>query len=377
MFSEILQGYSSLLSSPQWIILIAAAVMFYIKNVQEASLRKLVLGESENHPLVLTFYQVFYGLVGGFAISLLAGMFQIAFFTYLEVAIIFMLSIFSVTRFSGYVNVGFHALTVFLLMYLLQGRLISSHDLIQIFLFLGISMMVQGLIFLVSYEGGDLPVLFSRKEELRGGFRIEKSFMLPSVAAFVTAGGSILGSSLLFLPILQFFSIKETVMTYGKKEGRFILSALKIISGTVILLLSYLISFRMEWTYLLLAVVPALLYLEPLIFRFTEKKRAPKFVSSEEEIMVLEVRENSAAYLAGLRSGDRIYQVDGKINPTYKNLLAFMGTLSYERTISLEVRTAELINKSIRFTILPGTSTGILVVPPSAEFFQMKKEGKL
>ncbi len=93
--------------------------------------------------------------------------------------------------------------------------------------------------------------------------------------------------------------------------------------------------------------------------------------------MVLEVRENSAAYLAGLRSGDRIYQVDGKINPTYKNLLAFMGTLSYERTISLEVRTAELINKSIRFTILPGTSTGILVVPPSAEFFQMKKEGKL
>lgn len=377
MFSEILQGYSSLLSSPQWIILIAAAVMFYIKNVQEASLRKLVLGESENHPLVLTFYQVFYGLVGGFAISLLAGMFQIAFFTYLEVAIIFMLSIFSVTRFSGYVNVGFHALTVFLLMYLLQGRLISSHDLIQIFLFLGISMMVQWLIFLVSYEGGDLPVLFSRKEELRGGFRIEKSFMLPSVAAFVTAGGSILGSSLLFLPILQFFSMKETVMTFGKKEGRFILSALKIISGTVILLLSYLISFHMEWTYLLLAVVPALLYLEPLIFRFTEKKRAPKFVSSEEEIMVLEVRENSAAYLAGLRSGDRIYQVDGKINPTYKNLLAFMGTLSYERTISLEVRTAELINKSIRFTILPGTSTGILVVPPSAEFFQMKKEGKL
>lgn len=377
MFSEILQGYSSLLNSPQWIILIAAAVMFYIKNVQKASLRKLVLGESENHPLVLTFYQVFYGLVGGFAISLLAGMFQIAFFTYLEVAIIFMLSIFSVTRFSGYVNVGFHALTVFLLMYLLQGRLISSHDLIQIFLFLGISMMVQGLIFLVSYEGGDLPVLFSRKEELRGGFRIEKSFMLPSVAAFVTAGGSILGSSLLFLPILQFFSIKETVMTYGKKEGRFILSALKIISGTVILLLSYLISFHMEWTYLLLAVVPALLYLEPLIFRFMEKKRAPKFVSSEEEIMVLEVRENSAAYLAGLRSGDRIYQVDGKINPTYKNLLAFMGTLSYERTISLEVRTAELINKSIRFTILPGTSTGILVVPPSAEFFQMKKEGKL
>jgi len=377
MFSEILQGYSSLLSSPQWIILIAAAVMFYIKNVQEASLRKLVLGESEKHPLVLTFYQVFYGLVGGFAISLLAGMFQIAFFTYLEVAIIFMLSIFSVTRFSGYVNVGFHALTVFLLMYLLQGRLISSHDLIQIFLFLGISMMVQGLIFLVSYEGGDLPVLFSRKEELRGGFRIEKSFMLPSVAAFVTAGGSILGSSLLFLPILQFFSMKETVMTFGKKEGRFILSALKIISGTVILLLSYLISFHMEWTYLLLAVVPALLYLEPLIFRFMEKKRAPKFVSSEEEIMVLEVRENSAAYLAGLRSGDRIYQVDGKINPTYKNLLAFMGTLSYERTISLEVRTAELINKSIRFTILPGTSTGILVVPPSAEFFQMKKEGKL
>lgn len=377
MYSEILQGYLNLVNSPQWIILIAAAVMFYIKNVQEASLRKLVLGESENHPLVLTFYQVFYGLVGGFVISLLAGLFQIAFFSYLEVAIIFMLSIFSVTRFSNYVNVGLHGLSVFLLLYLLEGRLLSSHDLIQIYLFLGLSMIVQGLIFLASYEGGALPVLFSRKDELRGGFRIERSFMLPSVAAFVTAGGSILGSSLLFLPVLQFFSVKETVMTFGKKEGRFILSALKILFGTVILLLSYFVSYRMEWTYLLLVGMPGLLYLEPLVFRYMEKKRSPRYVSNEEEIMVLEVRENSAAYLAGLRSGDRIYQVDGKENPTYKNLLSFMGTLSYERRISLEVRSSEEKNKSIKFTILPGTSTGILVVPPSEEFFRMKEEGKL
>lgn len=377
MYSEILQGYLNLVNSPQWIILIAAAVMFYIKNVQEASLRKLVLGESENHPLVLTFYQVFYGLVGGFVISLLAGLFQIAFFSYLEVAIIFMLSIFSVTRFSNYVNVGLHGLSVFLLLYLLEGRLLSSHDLIQIYLFLGLSMIVQGLIFLASYEGGALPVLFSRKDELRGGFRIERSFMLPSVAAFVTAGGSILGSSLLFLPVLQFFSVKETVMTFGKKEGRFILSALKILFGTVILLLSYFVSYRMEWTYLLLVGMPGLLYLEPLVFRYMEKKRSPRYVSNEEEIMVLEVCENSAAYLAGLRSGDRIYQVDGKENPTYKNLLSFMGTLSYERRISLEVRSSEEKNKSIKFTILPGTSTGILVVPPSEEFFRMKEEGKL
>lgn len=377
MYSEILQGYINLLNSPQWIILIAAAVMFYIRNIREASLRKLVLGESENNPLVLTFYQVFYGLVGGFIISLLAGVFQIAFFNYLEVAIIFMLSIFSVTRFSSYVNIGFHALTVFLLMYLVQGRLISSHDLIEIFLFLGISMMVQGLIFLIFYEGGTLPVLFSRNEELRGGFRMERSFLMPSVAAFITAGGSILGSSLIFLPVFQFFSIKETVMTFGKKEGRFILSAIRIAFGTLILLLSYYISFHMEWTYLLLVTVPVLLYLEPLIFRYLETKRAPQFISSSEEIMVLEVRENSAAYLAGLRSGDRIYKVDGKENPTYKNLLAFMGTLSYERTIFLEVRSQEKKDKSIRFTILPGTSTGILVVPPSEEFFRMKEEGKL
>lgn len=166
-------------------------------------------------------------------------------------------------------------------------------------------------------------------------------------------------------------------MTFGKKEGRFILSAIRIAFGTLILLLSYYISFHMEWTYLLLVTVPVLLYLEPLIFRYLETKRAPQFISSSEEIMVLEVRENSAAYLAGLRSGDRIYKVDGKENPTYKNLLAFMGTLSYERTIFLEVRSQEKKDKSIRFTILPGTSTGILVVPPSEEFFRMKEEGKL
>ncbi len=101
------------------------------------------------------------------AISLLAGMFQIAFFTYLEVAIIFMLSIFSVTRFPGYVNVGFHALTVFLLMYLLQGRLISSHDLIQIFLFPWHLHDGSRADFLVS-SGGGFTSSFSKKGELRG-----------------------------------------------------------------------------------------------------------------------------------------------------------------------------------------------------------------
>lgn len=375
MYSEILQGYFNLFKSPQWIILMAAAVMFYLKNLQEASLRKLVLGESENNPLVLTFYQVFYGLAGGFLISLLAGMFQIAFFTYLEVAIIFMLSIFSVTRFSSYVNIGFHALSVFLLMYLIQGKLISAHDLIQIFLFLGISMMVQGVVFLVSLESGSLPVLFSRNDEIRGGFRFEKSFMLPSVAAFFAAGGSILGSPLLFLPVLQFFSVKETVMTFGKEEGRRILSALKILFGVLIFLLAYFTSFHMVWTYVLLILVPLLLYLEPLVFRFLERRRAPLFVSSEEEILVLEVRESSAAFNAGLRSGDRIFEVDGKEKPTYKNLLAFMGTLSYERTIELKVHRKKSEEQKILFTILPGTSTGILVVPPSAEFFRMKQEG--
>src|SRR5690606_24392537 len=115
----------------------------------------------------------------------------------------------------------------------------------------------------------------------------------------------------------------------------------------------------------LIPLVPFLLFSERMIFAALESKRAPYFVSDEESIVVLEVRENTPAFQSGLRSGDRILTLDGKEKPTYRSLLAFMGTLHYERGVDLTVRDENDEEKAIQFNIEPGKSTGSIIVPPA------------
>src|SRR5690554_3687680 len=113
MFMEILKGYFSIFTSPQILIMLILLIVFFMKNMKEAGLRRIILGESEDSPLVLTLYQIVFGIAGGFIISLLAGVFNIGFYSYMEVQIIFLLTVFSVTRFSAYVNLGFNVMAVF------------------------------------------------------------------------------------------------------------------------------------------------------------------------------------------------------------------------------------------------------------------------
>lgn len=367
MLMEILKGYFNIFASPQMLIIIAVTVVFFVKNIREAGLRRIVLGESEDSPLVLTFYQMIFGFAGGLMVTLLAGMLGIAFESYLEVQMIFMLTVFSATRFSEYVNIGINVLAVFVVVFLSEKQVIPAMDLINLYLLVGISLVVHGLVLLADRRRGFIPVLFSRQSSIRGGFRMNKTYLIPSAVGFFAASGSILGMSVFYLALIHLFSVKETVMTFSKKQAVSLVSALKILMGTLILVVAYLISFNMELTYLLIPLAPFLIYMEKYIFRSLEMRRDPLFVSDEESIMVLEVRENTPAYRSGLRSGNRIISLDGKERPTYKSLLSFMGTLHYERGVSLMVKDEHDEEKLVEFMIQPDTSTGIIIVPPSGE----------
>ncbi|HSL87074.1 MAG TPA: hypothetical protein VK861_09085, partial [Bacteroidales bacterium] len=65
------------------------------------------------------------------------------------------------------------------------------------------------------------------------------------------------------------------------------------------------------------------------------------------------------------RSGNRILALDGKENPGYKALIAFMGTIHYERNVHLLVRNEKEEEMKVEFIIEKGNSTGIIIVPPS------------
>ena len=365
MFMEVLKGYFSMFTSPQTLIMLILLIVFFMKNMKEAGLRRIILGESEDSPLVLTLYQIIFGVAGGFIISLLAGVFNIGFYSYMEVQIIFAMTVFLVTRFSPYVNLGINVVIVFLAGYLLEKEVIPVLDFVNLYLFIGLIYMVHGAMMLLDWKRGFIPVLFSRKGTIRGGFKIEKLYLVPAAVAFYSASGSILGSSVFYLMLFHLFQVEETVMTFGKKQAMQVLSALKILTGALIFTGAYMISFYMESVYLLVTLVPLLVYLEKMAFRLIESRRKPYYISDDEEIMVLEVREGTPAFRSGLRSGNRIVALDGKENPGYKSLIAFMGTIHYERNVHLLVRNEKEEEMKVEFIIEKGNSTGIIIVPPS------------
>lgn len=365
MFMEVLKGYFSMFASPQTLIMLILLIVFFMKNMKEAGLRRIILGESEDSPLVLTLYQIVFGVAGGFIISLLAGVFNIGFYSYIEVQIIFVMTVFSLTRFSPYVNLGMNVVIVFLAGYLLEKEVIPVLDFVNLYLFIGLIYMVHGAMMLLDWKRGFIPVLFSRKGTIRGGFKVEKLYLVPAAVAFYSASGSILGSSVFYLTLFHLFQVEETVMTFSKKQAMQVISALKILTGALIFSGAYMISFYMESVYLLIILVPLLVYLEKMAFRLIESRRKPYYISDDEEIMVLEVREGTPAFRSGLRSGNRIIALDGKENPSYKSLIAFMGTIHYERNVHLLVRKEKEEEMKVEFIIEKGNSTGIIIVPPS------------
>lgn len=367
MFVEILKGYFSIFASPQSLIMLILLIVFFMKNMKEADLRRIVLGESEDSPLVLTLYQIIFGVAGGFIISLLAGVFNIGFYSYMEVQIIFVLTVFSVTRFSAHVNLGLNVVVVFLAGYLLEKEVIPVLDFVNLYLFIGLIYVVHGVIIILDWKRGFMPVLFSRKETIRGGFRVKKLYLVPAAVAFYSISGSILGSSVFYLTLFHLFQVDETVMTFGKKQAMQVLSGLKILTGALIFTGAYITGFYMKEVYLLIILVPLLIYIEKMAFRLIESRRKPYYISDDERIMVLEVREGTPAYKSGLRSGNRILSLDGKINPSYKSLIAFMGTIHYERDVHLLVHDENEVEKKVEFIIEKGTSTGIIIVPPAGQ----------
>lgn len=374
MFMEILTGYFSIFASPQILIMLILLLVFHMKNMKETNVRRIVLGESEDSPLVLTLYQMFYGIAGGFVISIMAGVFNVAFHSYMEVQIIFLLTLISVTRFSAYVNPGVNVMAVFLSGYLLNQDMILIEDLLNLYLFMGLVYVVHGLMVLLDRKRGFMPVLFSRKGTIRGGFRFQRMYLLPAAVGFYTASGSILGMSVFYLSLFHLFQVQETVMTFSKKQAVNRLGALKMLTGVLILLGTYVISHFQESVYLLMVLVPLLLYADQIAFRLIESRRKPYFTSDEDKIMVLEVRENTPAFRSGLRSGNRILSLDGKEDPSYKSLMAFMGTLHYERDVSLLVRDEERQERMVKFTIAKDSSTGIILVPPSDQLTLPERE---
>lgn len=368
MIREVLQGYFTSFYSPEILILIGIAGIFLVQNWKETSLRKMILGESEDTPLVLSFKQLLFGLFGGIIVSLIAHRLHLEFYLYGEIQLVFLLTIFVLTSLSPYINVAMNILIIYLVEILMGSGEVFSRNILPLYFLLGVMQLVQGLILVLDRNFGFTPLLFAKGSVIIGGFRMNKSYLMPASLGFFSVSGAILGQSIFYYLLYPMFSVKETFTGFNKKEAVYLMAGLKIMAGILILVLAMVVSFNEILAYGLVLIGPFIIQGEVYFFRKIERSRRPKFVSTNQDVVVLDVKRTSPAYLAGLRSGHRVSALNRKPSPTYQELIYQVIVATYPRKIDLLVKDDKNRTQNITVNMDENMNLGILFVPPSESY---------
>ena len=375
MIREVLTGYFTSFSSPEILIVIGIVGVFFFQNMKETSLRKMILGESEDSPLVLSFKQVVYGLFGGLVISLIARCLHLEFHLYGEIQMVFLVTIFTLTKLSPYVNVGVNILVIYLVELLMGTSGVLKAEMVSLFLLVGITRLIQGGIIMLDPHFGFTPLLFAKGKTIKGGFRMNKTYLLPISLGFIASSGMVLGQSVFYFLLYPMFSVKETFTGLTKKEAVALSAGLKATCGVIILFLTLGAVFVENLIYIPLILTPLLIQGEVYFFRKIEQRRNPQFLSTGHDVVILDVKRTSMAYLSGLRSGQRVVSLNRKERPTYQELIAQLILATYPRQLDLTVKDVNNRRKTITLVIEENMNLGILFVPPSETFDFHKEKG--
>jgi len=335
------------LTEPYWVIFLALiCVMLYNKNKRVAYMQKLVIGESNDSPFELTISQIVIGIFAGIVASLILSYTGIIFDENSAVDLVFLISIvfmffnprFICFSYSGSA-LGISSLLLSYAAYLLNNPGIDflKIDVAALMSMVAILHFVEGFLVLIDGRKGYVPVFSIRGKKIIGGFVMNRYWLLP-VAIFLllhgqdaTAAGAtvpmpnwwplaatsipmqVLKTAVIslvpFYGIIGYQSITFTQSVKEKSQR----SGLYIIAYSVALFaLAQLAVINVFFQVLVLVFAPAAHELMINLQVSNEKNKAPKYISSDEGIMVLDVAKNSPAVDMDIVTGDLLVEVNGR-----------------------------------------------------------------
>lgn len=349
---------ATLLDPQLTIILVILAVLLYRQNKKTTVMQKMIIGDSLNSALELTISQIVIGIFAGVFGSLLLSFLGVAFDADSSIFLIFLVSIFfmfwkprfTCFSYSGAI-LGFISLFLELISKVYAGVKInllgtvinlSNVDVLKIDIGSLITMIavlhfVEGLLVIIDGKKGAIPVFTNKNDKIIGGFALRRSWVLPIALFFIVSNASSLGatqniptpnwwpllksSSLLHMAkdaavsMLAYYGvIGYNSITFTKnKEEKAASSGISIlIYSLFIFMIAQLAPLGYMYKLAIIIITPAAHELMLNLQRYFELNGAPKYVSSEEGIMVLEVAPNSPAFEMGIKSGDLLVELNDR-----------------------------------------------------------------
>jgi hypothetical protein len=378
-------------------ILAMIALIFHSKNKKISAMQKMIMGESLDSPFELTISQLVIGIIAGTIASLIFAFLGLVFDENSSIYLLFMVSLFFMAfkprficfSYSGAV-LGIASLVfkyAASILHMPQLNFINV-DILTLMTLVGVLHIIEGSLVMVDGSRGAIPVFTNRDNKIIGGFALKRYWILPvailillsSTSSDLVVGksvanpewwplikGEIFGRILknsVIASIALYGVIGYSSITFTKSKRKKTLASGALIMGYGVLLtaVSQLAVFGVAFQIFILIFAAALHEAMLQLEKHMELTSKPKFVSTEEGIMVLEVVPKSPAFQMGIQSGDLILQVNEKVIENEEEIFNLIKGNYNLLSFKIKKPSGEL--KDINYSnVSGGKRLGIVIVP--------------
>lgn len=372
-----LRAVAYTITDPSFVfLLLVIGFILYSKNRKTALMQKMIIGSSLHTPFELTISQIVLGILGGALGSLMMSYLGIAFNKNSAIVVLFVISVvlmllrprFLCFSYSGAILGILSLLNTLFGKYLGIGSIgIFEVNIISLISLVGVLHIIEGILVMVDGDKGAIPIFANRGKSIVGGFALRRFWPLP-IAFFIILNSTTrtLGSDsvvmpnwwpilngtfdsemfsnavLQFMPIFAILGYNSMTFTRSKRQKAMFSGVLTLAYGVTIVAATQ-VAYINDFMKLLLVIFTPLLH--EVMIRFEkslEVKNKPKYFSSDEGVMVLEVAPMSPAKEMGIESGDILIEINNTKIDGEENLLKAIKELQENVLLKVKKKSGEL-----------------------------------
>ncbi|AYD39385.1 PDZ domain-containing protein [Clostridium fermenticellae] len=362
-----LKAIAFALTNPYYIIILTIlGILLYRKNKRTTVMQKMIIGSPINSSLELTISQIVMGIFAGALASIIMSYCGIVFDENSPIDLIFLLSIVLMFFNPKFICFSYSAsllgaisLILTYASYLTQNQDLNfiNLDIVSVMSMVAVLHFVEGILVFIDGNTGYIPVFTNKDGRIIGGFALQRYWIIPIAILFMLHNvdpntlnsashtpmpnwwpilkGSISTDVLknAIISLIPFYGVlgyNSVTFTRNKKQKAHMSGGITLLYSLILFGLARLAAFNIFFKILVIVFAPAAHEAMIILQRYLEVKGKPKYISSEDGIMVLEVAPNSPANEMGIKTGDLLIEVNNmKIEDENKVFEAIRETSSF------------------------------------------------
>ena len=359
----VLRSISQAIITPPYVfVLLMLAFILYTRNKRTVIMQKMIIGEKMNSSFELTISQVILGIFAGTIASLILSYLGIVFIGQVTVTLLFMISIILMIFGNRFICFSYSAGILSLISVSIQFIESIYHitipqldflkvDVVMIISLVAVLHIVEGILVIIDGDRGTIPVFTNKNNTIIGGFALKRYWIIPVALMFIMNNPNIPSGSQASIPmwwpviksssynlirnaVIGFFAFYGMIgynsITFTKTKKEKVISSGMGISfyGMVLLLVAQLGKINLGAEFMVAIFAPAAHELMLKIQTYIEINGKPKYVSTDDGLMVLEVAPASPAFEMGIKSGDVLIEINDKKIINEQDMMDALGNVS-------------------------------------------------